>query len=665
MLSRSSLRRSLLTWRRAESSTVAVFDPVPACHHHLHHHYNWTLLDDDDHRPKLLRSAANFRRRNEPTARGYYSDSDDQSHRKRSFETLMNAASTGDISFVAEIIGQDPALCWEKAQVGTAALSGQSAAVQIMSPFMVACQNGYVHVVELMLSTIRGEEDVYLRDNVAAVTPVFQYNALHLAVLGCAWQKHPMRHNRSWGSVVERILALDSDLASAMLYSRDDHGFTPAMIASQFGLTHILHTMLSFMYRNFPRTRLAELVNIRGRENKEMALHVAAKENHADVCQLLLAAGACRESHDRFGRTFVDIATVPQASQVLSLIGDHFAHGNAYDIDRASLVWFGDASRAKDLDNVRDAFGTNAQMSASADADLDKLCAVRESCSFDVNERNVFHWTALIYAMADDSFHVPMRDQVVSTLLEMGSDPNVITVDGLVPLDLCNALHSSTVKKLLQCGADVNYKSEIDGHSPLHTLLGKDIVNLDSIRLILGAGADVNAETHDGMRPLHVACIKQHARVVELLLEHEGLDVNAVHTETGDNALVLAAASNNLRIVKLLATRHVDVNRRSKKGMTALIYAVHHGNAAMIDYLVRTAGARIDLRSPEADTILKYAVISGRADIVLRLLKLAEPRWRRGKGRRIALAFARTLVDASNDENLRASVGNVVAALNE
>lgn len=620
------------------------------------------LLSSGDHQ-RLLASATfsthNRKRSESFSLREKYAEPPDPSYLDvDGLQVLMRAAQRGDTETASALINISPSLCWEMTKVSNTPVE------QSMNPFMVACQNGFADMVRLMLPSKSKDEAPDENEGITATTPVFGFNALHLAVIGCASQKIPQRQARSWREVVNDTLdLLDKETTEKLLSTQDHQGYTPLMLAAKYGLTTIVHTILSHKYRNHPREKLYSLVNIQGRDRGETALHVAAENYHADVCQILLAAAASPWIRDMFGRSFVNIATMDHAPRVLSVLGQHFKDGKPFNGERASRVWF-DKNSAWTLDGVYDAFGTNALMAAAAVLDLGKLCAVQAQCSMDIDEANQFGWTALIYALAADSFTIPQRDAVVSTLLEMGANPNVATIDGLVPLDLCNVLHSSTVQKLLKHGADVNYVSSIDYHTPLHSLLNRDIVNLEIVRLILDAGADVNAATRDGMRPLHIACIRQHARAVSLLLEHPELDVNAQYTVTGENAIIMAASVNNLRIVKLLAARGSDASHKSKRGMTALIYAIHHGNSEMIDFLIRRAGAKFDLRLPESEYALKLAVMSGKVDIVQLLLKLSEPRWRRRHGRQVVLEFAEALMKASiSDPQLRAGVESIVHAL--
>lgn len=102
-------------------------------------------------------------------------------------------------------------------------------------------------------------------------------------------------------------------------------------------------------------------------------------------------------------------------------------------------------------------------------------------------------------------------------------------------LDACKAGDVEAVRQLLSAGADVNAKYE-DGHTPLHAACAND--HPDTVRLLLEKGADMNVENRFGHTPLHLACIYDHADVVQFLLE-KGAKVN-VRDMFGDTPLHIA-----------------------------------------------------------------------------------------------------------------------------
>jgi hypothetical protein len=110
-------------------------------------------------------------------------------------------------------------------------------------------------------------------------------------------------------------------------------------------------------------------------------------------------------------------------------------------------------------------------------------------------------------------------------------------------------------------------------------------VSLEMVETLLQAGADagykeyyrgdwVTGDTHlaDTNRfnsPLHVAAYQGYAEVVELLLSHKGVELNALDIN-GYTPLMRAVEKRNEKIVKLLLAKGADVNKVNGRDQTAL-----------------------------------------------------------------------------------------------
>lgn len=108
---------------------------------------------------------------------------------------------------------------------------------------------------------------------------------------------------------------------------------------------------------------------------------------------------------------------------------------------------------------------------------------------------------------------------------------------------------TAAVQRLVGSGADVDKADPQFGIPPLSWAALLDEV--DSARMLLDAGADVNVRARDGTRPLHSAMFLGRPRVVELLLQR-GADPEAIG---GRGETPRDVANTDTRITFVLATR--------------------------------------------------------------------------------------------------------------
>ena len=132
----------------------------------------------------------------------------------------------------------------------------------------------------------------------------------------------------------------------------------------------------------------------------------------------------------------------------------------------------------------------------------------------------------------------------------------------------------------------------------------------------------------------------------------------ALHAAT-DNAVVTAAKDGDLRAVRALVAKRINVNEPARDGSTALLWAVYHSDAEMTKALL-TAGAKVDTPNKYGVTPLIQASRSGDTRLIDLLLKsgakatLAHP-----DGETALMAAARTghldavrlLIEANSDVN--------------
>ena len=135
-----------------------------------------------------------------------------------------------------------------------------------------------------------------------------------------------------------------------------------------------------------------------------------------------------------------------------------------------------------------------------------------------------------------------------------------------------NNTSPEVIRLLLKAGADVNAKDEY-GNTPLHPAAAGSTPEVISV--LLKAGADVNAKDDEwGSTPLHNAALQNENPEVMSVLLKAGADVNAKDDEWGNTPLYDAARANeNPEVISVLLKAGADVNAKAENGSTALDYA--------------------------------------------------------------------------------------------
>lgn len=237
--------------------------------------------------------------------------------------------------------------------------------------------------------------------------------------------------------------------------------------------------------------------------------------------------------------------------------------------------------------------------------------------------------------------------------------------NGFTPLCLACKLNRYDLVALFLCkGANPNTPSYYYGKHPLHFACDHSGGNIDTVRLLVSEGAQVNVRDEDGNTGLHLACTESNVAVVQFLIA-SGADVTAgdldnetplvracyaksvelidILLKAGSDAnhpnglpleiavrspsleglklliaggaevtrnayLSFASEHNYLDMMKILHNYGVDVNRRGQLNLTALHHAcISHQSTPDAIRLLLSWGANINAASMTGDTPLHYA----------------------------------------------------------
>jgi ankyrin repeat protein len=215
---------------------------------------------------------------------------------------------------------------------------------------------------------------------------------------------------------------------------------------------------------------------------------------------------------------------------------------------------------------------------------------------------------------------------IVTSLLKAGAKPNLAPPSGESPLMAASRTGQvESVRALLASGADVNARDASRGQTALMWAAAQR--HAEVVRALLIGGADVNARSavrrrlgfvagnrngtghnveeqrrlsvefdEGGYTALLFAAQQDDVDSAKILVE-AGADVNDT-APVGTSALVVAVHSDSARVAEVLLERGADVNADGA-GYTALHAAVLRGNAALVTALLaRGASPNAKLTRP-------------------------------------------------------------------
>lgn len=174
------------------------------------------------------------------------------------------------------------------------------------------------------------------------------------------------------------------------------------------------------------------------------------------------------------------------------------------------------------------------------------------------------------------------------------------------------------MKALIADGAPVNAKNG-RGSTPLHWAIQDEV----KVRLLLEAGADVNARQADGRTIVYQAASVGNGNAVLRLLLEKGGDANTP-TANGNSPLMNAAGRGDVEAMRLLLAKKADAHHRSGTGGTALMAAANSRNPEAVRLLIEL-GADPNVVTKKNESALANAATAGdEASVALLLEKGAK-----------------------------------------
>ena len=255
-------------------------------------------------------------------------------------------------------------------------------------------------------------------------------------------------------------------------------------------------------------------------------------------------------------------------------------------------------------------------------------------------------------------------------LLEAGADVNALNKDIESALMFAaDAASPDAVRFLLKNGAKAAFVA-LDGSTAITLAVAADKGDgsLDVVNQLLAAGADANAQNHDGKSALDLARAQNNPRVVDALskaaaatkpaeppmttaqalelgpngetnlmfaatdtpfdsakaaaLIKAGVKVNA-KSNNGATALMLSCMMGTPDAVRFLLANGAKPNLADENGYTAIMFATQMEGVAALDVVNQliAVGAKVNAKAPDGSNALGLARQKNNADVVAALVK--------------------------------------------
>jgi hypothetical protein len=158
------------------------------------------------------------------------------------------------------------------------------------------------------------------------------------------------------------------------------------------------------------------------------------------------------------------------------------------------------------------------------------------------------------------------------------------------------------VKMLIVAGVDVNRRDKNTGSTALEEAVKYG--NREMVRVLLDAGADINARNGSAQTPLMMMDDDASEELVWDLIG-AGAKVGD-RDEDGDTALILATEWSEPEVLRALIQGGAKINARNKAGESALMKAAEGGKLESVRLLI-AYGAKINAKNDDGETALKLA----------------------------------------------------------
>ena len=410
-----------------------------------------------------------------------------------------------------------------------------------------------------------------------------------------------------------------------------------------------------------------QLDYVRKLPTHEIPIHLACEESTAEVVDVLIQYGADVNSKHNAMTPLMIACKRENFGIVQRLLQEPNIDIDAVDLNGSSALHFAiltskivTAMVTKGANpNIRDKSGWTPVDYAIEHNNIDTISALVQS-PYQLNcvQKLLAHEIPIHLACEESTA------EVVDVLIQYGADVNR-KHNGMTPLMVaCKRGHYGIVQHLLKTqNVNVNAQNS-NGLTALHFSVQSNSVeivrnlllkgadpniaitstplitacassNLQIVKELLKAKADVNGQDEDGTTALYMASSKGHFGIVKKLLSSDA-NPNIFVKGTKWTPLIVASANGHIDVVKSLLKAKADTHYQDVYGKTALHAAVQHNHVDIVNVLLK-ANVNPTLTTTDDETALAIAMKQNppNEDMVKMLREAMNAYYNRTEGHRL------------------------------
>ena len=345
-------------------------------------------------------------------------------------------------------------------------------------------------------------------------------------------------------------------------------------------------------------------------KNKQTALMLACEEGNVDAINVLLKNRADLDIANADGDTCLHVvARGDYVKEIIHTLVNHGANVNTKNMFNETPLMKankkGNINVTKELLNagadhkIIDGYGNTWIHWAIDGGYRQELIRTMIDHGADVNAMNEHNETAIMTACRTGNV------DALELLLSVGANVNAMNKHGETALmTACKNGHVDAIELLLSVGANPNIKNN-DGQTWIHlTAIGN--CSREVLQVVIAHGGDVNAATNDNITALMLASRTGNVDTINVLLS-AGADPNIMDADGYTCLHDAVDVGCTKETLKAIVGCSANINAANKKGVTPLMQALQIGNINAINLLLN-AEADLNIVDKDGDTCLHRAI---------------------------------------------------------